>query len=170
MKNIIIAVTVFGCFFLGLAAAHAQSAIDKANYKVNHASASVDNAVESASAAGATIKKIGGLFKKKKGAKATKKEDLGDFNTLFSIEGITLAKLKTLNENVKACKDVTETKIKYSGEGVSKIYVAHKGSTENLLTAVEKSSKSIFTDKNIENMDDGIVEISLKASTDESDE
>lgn len=160
---------VFGCFFLGLAASHAQSVIDKANSKVNHASASVDNAVESASAAGATIKKLGGFFKKKKGAKTSKAEDLGNFNTLLNIKGISLANLKTLNDHVKACKNVTETKIKYSGTGVSKIYVAHKGSTEDLLSAVQKSSKKIFTDKNIENLDDGIIEISLKASTHESD-
>lgn len=42
------------------------------------------------------------------------------------------------------------------------IIVAHTAGSEKLLESTQLNTKNIFTDKNIESFDDGIIEIKMK--------
>jgi hypothetical protein len=158
MKNLIVLILL--SVLTGISTARSQSLIDKANSVLNKA----DNATNTAGRAGGTGDKILGLFKKKKKVDAAvpaPANALSGYKTVITIKGITMENLRKLNTNVKACAGVDSTKMKFSGTG-SIILVAHaKGSTEDLLTALEKTSKTIFTDKNIEGMEDGKIDIAL---------
>ncbi len=158
MKNLIVLILLF--VVGGASTVKAQGIIDKANSLLNKA----DNASSTANRAGGTGDKVLGIFKKKKKADATATAPanaLTGYKTVITIKGITMENLRKLNANVKACAGVDSTKMKFSGTG-SVILVAHaKGSTEDLLTALEKTSKAIFTDKNIEGMEDGKIDIAL---------
>lgn len=149
MKKIIVFVLLITGFF----SVKAQGVLDKVNSTLNK----VDNASSTADKAGSTGSRVLGFFKKKK---KTEAEISSDYQTAISIKGISMEKLKKLNENVKLCKGVSQTKMKYSNNG-STILVAHSNRTEELFAALEKSSKSIFTDKNVESMEDGKVSILL---------
>ncbi|MBB6131302.1 hypothetical protein [Mucilaginibacter lappiensis] len=156
MKNLIVLILLF--VFAGASTVKAQGIIDKANNLLNKA----DNASSTANRAGGTSDKVFGIFKKKKKADAaTPANAISGYKTVITIKGITMENLRKLNANVKACAGVDSTKMKFSGTG-SIILVAHAhGSTEDLLTALEKTSKAIFTDKNIEGMEDGKIDIAL---------
>ncbi|MBB6112135.1 hypothetical protein SAMN05421821_11645 [Mucilaginibacter lappiensis] len=156
MKNLIVLILLF--VFAGASTVKAQGIIDKANNLLNKA----DNASSTANRAGGTSDKVLGIFKKKKkvdAAATAPANALTGYKTVITIKGITMENLRKLNANVKACAGVDSTKMKFSGTG-SIILVAHAhGSTEDLLTALEKTSKAIFTDKNIEGMEDGKIDI-----------
>ncbi|SDP97944.1 hypothetical protein SAMN05428975_4561 [Mucilaginibacter sp. OK268] len=158
MKNLIVLILL--TVLTGISTVKAQSIIDKANNLLNKA----DNATNTAGRAGGTGDKVLGFFKKKKKVDAAAPAPvnaLSGYKTVITIKGITMENLRKLNTNVKACAGVDSTKMKFSGTG-SIILVAHaKGSTEDLLTALEKTSKTIFTDKNIEGMEDGKIDIAL---------
>jgi hypothetical protein len=158
MKSFIVLILLF--VLVGASTVKAQGIIDK----VNNALTKADNASNTANRAGGTGDKVLGLFKKKKkidAAVPAPGNALSGYKTVITIKGITMENLRKLNTNVKACAGVDSTKMKFSGTG-SVILVAHtKGSTEDLLTALEKTSKTIFTDKNIEGMEDGKIDIAL---------
>lgn len=158
MKNLIVLILLF--VVGGASTVKAQGIIDKANSLLNKA----DNASSTANRAGGTGDKVLGIFKKKKkvdAAATAPANALTGYRMVITIKGITMENLRKLNTNVKACAGVDSTKMKFSGTG-SVILVAHaKGSTEDLLTALEKTSKAIFTDKNIEGMEDGKIDIAL---------
>lgn len=158
MKNFIVLGLLF--ILVGASTVKAQGILDKANSLLTKA----DNASNTANRAGGTGDKVLGLFKKKKkvdAAAPVPANALSGYKTVITIKGITMENLRKLNTNVKACTGVDSTKMKFSGTG-SVILVAHaKGSTEDLLTALEKTSKTIFTDKNIEGMEDGKIDIAI---------
>lgn len=80
--------------------------------------------------------------------------------TLVVIYGIDYAKLKSFNENIKACMGVESTEMKYSSTG-STIKVMHKGNTESLLKLMGETSKDIFSDKNITSFEEGNIALKL---------
>jgi len=147
MKTLIISCFAILCF--GLTNLQAQSIFDKVDQALNK----VDKASNAADKTKGTSDKLLGFFKKK---------DTGDTEamTTINIAGINLVTLKKLNETIQACKDVEDTKMKYSPSG-STILVAYDGSAEDLLTAIQASSKDIFTDEHIEGLDEHSISINL---------
>ncbi len=81
--------------------------------------------------------------------------------TTVTITGIDYATLKKFNESIQACGTVTETKMKFNSTA-STIEVMHKESTDNLLKLMGETGKDIFTDKNIEGIEDGKIALKLK--------
>ncbi|HWV70162.1 MAG TPA: hypothetical protein VN040_00505 [Pseudosphingobacterium sp.] len=147
MKTVIISCFAILCF--GLTNLQAQSIFDKVDQALNK----VDKASNAADKTKGTSDKLLGFFKKK---------DSGDTEamTTINISGINLITLKKLNETIQACKDVEDTKMKYSPSG-STILVAYDGSAEDLLSAIQESSKDIFTDEHIEGLDEHSISINL---------
>ena len=83
--------------------------------------------------------------------------------TVVTITGIEYAKLKTLNENIKACSGVQSTVLKYSSE-MSTIEVTHLNNTATLLKLMGETSTDIFTEKDIDAVDEGKIGLKLKKS------
>ena len=81
--------------------------------------------------------------------------------TTVSITGIDYATLKKFNESIQACGTVTETKMKFNSTA-STIEVTHKESTDNLLKLMGETSKDIFSEKNIEGIEEGKIALKLK--------
>lgn len=81
--------------------------------------------------------------------------------TTVTITGIDYATLKKFNESIQACGTVTETKMKFNSTA-STIEVMHKESTDNLLKLMGETGKDIFSDKNIEGIEDGKIALKLK--------
>lgn len=140
---------------LGIKAASAQTLLDRIDRTLNNA----DRAANAADRTSQTGSKIGGIFgKKKKSADAPAEK--GN-QTTIKISGVTYASLKTLNDAVSASKNVNSTKMKFASSG-SSIIVDHNGDTEALLKTLQKSSPSVFAEKNIDGVEDGKIEIKLK--------
>lgn len=155
LKYLIMKTLIFFCFALlcfSATTVKAQSLFDKVDQALNK----VDKASNTADRTKGTSDKVFGLLKKKKNT-----DDLDDANTIINISGINLSNLKKLNENLKACDGVEETKMKFSAS-VSTIAVVHAGTTEDLLTAIQKSSNTIFTDDDVKEMDEDSISIELK--------
>lgn len=113
-------------------------------------------------------KELGSFFKKKKKEEPEqpKKVDVppsdkpaGSKTTMLIVAGLDFSKLKSLNENVKACMGVQSTSMKY-GEP-SSIAITHTGTTEALMKLVSEVSKDIFTEKNITGFEEGRVTVKL---------
>jgi hypothetical protein len=81
--------------------------------------------------------------------------------TTVTITGIDYATLKKFNESIQACGTVSETKMKFNSTA-STIEVMHKESTDNLLKLMGETGKDIFSDKNIEGIEDGKIALKLK--------
>ncbi|MGY3213926.1 hypothetical protein [Mucilaginibacter sp. HD30] len=81
--------------------------------------------------------------------------------TTVSITGIDYATLKKFNESIQACGTVTETKMKFNSTA-STIEVTHKESTDNLLKLMGETGKDIFSEKNIEGIEEGKIALKLK--------
>ncbi|SUJ12262.1 Uncharacterised protein [Sphingobacterium spiritivorum] len=61
---------------------------------------------------------------------------------------------------METCDIVTDAKLKYSSKKLSK-EVSHNGSADELLEAILKKETGIFTDKNIEDLKDGAIQVNL---------
>ena len=81
--------------------------------------------------------------------------------TTVTVTGIDYATLKKFNESIQACGTVTETKMKFNSTA-STIEVMHKESTDNLLKLMGETGKDIFSEKNIEGIEDGKIALKLK--------
>lgn len=146
---------------------------------VNGAANSVNSAVNTAEQAAGAVSKISGLFgsKKKKEAEAAAAAvaaaatnaataaatalPAGMKMTTVTVTGIDYATLKKFNESIQACGTVTETKMKFNSTA-STIDVMHKESTDNLLKLMSETGKDIFTDKDIEGIEEGKIALKLK--------
>ncbi|RCH55567.1 hypothetical protein DJ568_06655 [Mucilaginibacter hurinus] len=148
---------------------------------VSGVTGSVDNAVGTANAAVETVGKLKGLFGKKKAkeaeaaaaaAAAAAQAALaavpaapalapGQKITVVTVAGADFATLKKLNENIKACGIVADTKMKFSSEA-STIDVTHTASTDELLKLMQETSKDVFTEKNLAGLEDGKISLKLK--------
>lgn len=142
-------------------AVQAQTKTEKTIADANRTKNDVESAVNFG-------KGIGGLFKKKKKEETDqpKKADVpatekpaGTKTTMLIVAGLDFSKLKTLNENIKACNGVQATTMKY-GEP-SSIEITHTGTTEALMKLVSDVSKDIFTEKNITGFEEGRVTVKL---------
>lgn len=157
MKKITILCTAL--LLSGYTATKAQGILDKidrASYKVDRAGNSVDRAGNSANRTKSTGDKIMGIFGKKNKDAA---ESSGT-KTTIKITGGTFAALKNLNTKIQGSKEVSSTKMKFSNSG-SSIVVQHSGSTDDLLKTLQKASPEIFSEKNIEGLDDGKIEVKV---------
>lgn len=157
------------------------SKADAATTSVSGAAGSVESAVNTASQVGATVGKLKGLFGKKKNkeAEAAAAAAAAQVNqavnaalttvpaatdvkvTTVTVAGVDFATLKKLNESIKACANVQDTKMKFSATA-STIEVSHKESTDNLLKLMQETSKDIFTEKNVDGLEDGKISLKLK--------
>ena len=81
--------------------------------------------------------------------------------TTVTVTGIDYATLKKFNEAIQACGTVTETKMKFNSTA-STIEVTHKESTDNLLKLMGETGKDIFSEKNIEGIEEGKIALKLK--------
>lgn len=135
----------------------AQSFLDKIDNMVNKA----DNAANTADRASKTGGKISSLFgKKNKNKQAEDKASEGS-TTVIKISKIDLVSLKKLNNIITDSKGVTSSNMKYNSAS-SSITVVHTGSTSKLLDNIQSKAKDIFTDKNIQGIDEGLIEINMK--------
>jgi hypothetical protein len=142
------------------------------------AAGSVSNAAGAVGQAAGAVNQLKGLFggKKKKEAEAAAAAALQAANTAVAnmpalpagvkvttvtITGIDYATLKKFNESIQACGTVSETKMKFNSTA-STIEVTHKESTDNLLKLMGETGKDIFSDKNIEGIEDGKIALKLK--------
>lgn len=145
---------------------------------VSGAAGSVSNAAGAVGQAAGAVNTLKGMFggKKKKEAEAAAAAALQTANaalasvpalpagvkvTTVTITGIDYATLKKFNESIQACGTVTETKMKFNSTA-STIEVMHKESTDNLLKLMGETGKDIFSDKNIEGIEDGKIALKLK--------
>jgi hypothetical protein len=142
------------------------------------AAGSVSNAAGAVGQAAGAVNQLKGLFggKKKKEAEAAAAAALQAANTAVAnmpalpagvkvttvtITGIDYATLKKFNESIQACGTVSETKMKFNSTA-STIEVTHRESTDNLLKLMGETGKDIFSDKNIEGIEDGKIALKLK--------
>jgi len=145
---------------------------------VSGAAGSVSNAAGAVGQAAGAVNTLKGMFggKKKKEAEAAAAAALQTANaavastpalpagakvTTVSITGIDYATLKKFNESIQACGTVTETKMKFNSTA-STIEVTHKESTDNLLKLMGETGKDIFSEKNIEGIEEGKIALKLK--------
>jgi len=147
---------------------------------VSGAAGSVSNAAGAVGQAAGAVNTLKGMFggKKKKEAEAaaaaaaalqaanaavasTPALPAGAKVTTVSITGIDYATLKKFNESIQACGTVTETKMKFNSTA-STIEVTHKESTDNLLKLMGETGKDIFSEKNIEGIEEGKIALKLK--------
>lgn len=163
---------------LGSIVSGATKATETAN-GVNGAASSLNGAVGTAGQAVQAVGALKGLFGKKKAkeaeaaaaaaaqaaatavANAAPALAAGMKMTTVTVTGIDYATLKKFNEAIQACSNVTETKMKFNSTA-STIEVTHKESTDALLKLMSETSKDIFTDKNIEGIEDGKINLKLK--------
>ena len=80
--------------------------------------------------------------------------------TVLTITGIDYSKLKTINENVRACAGVESANMKFDVES-STIRVSHAGTTESLMKLVFLTCKDILSEKNIVSFDEGAVRLKV---------
>ncbi|WP_261512907.1 hypothetical protein [Chryseobacterium paludis] len=146
----------FALLVLSISTAKAQSFLDK----IDRAVSKLDDASNTADKASKTGGKLSSLFGKKNKQNTAKVAEDNKI-TIVKISNIDLANLKKLNEIISTCKGVSDTSMKYNSS-LSTITVTHSGSSEKLLESVQPNAKNIFTDKNIESFDDGIIEIKMK--------
>lgn len=137
----------------------------------------VDNTINQVNKANETFGKIKGLFPKKKSKTQTATIDstkvvpkIADSSkavpgnsgfTILNIAGIDYATLKKLQANIQACEGVAEAKMKFGAEA-SSIEIKHKGVTDELITLVLLTSKDIFTENDITQLEDGKVSVIVK--------
>ncbi len=146
----------FALFTLGISTTKAQSFFDKIDNAINK----VDKASNTADRASNTGGKLGSLLGKKNKKNTAKATDDNN-KTVIKISGIDLTSLKKLDGIVSGVSGVTDTNMKYNA-AASTITVIHTGSSAKLLDAIQPKAKNIFTDKNIEGFDEGIIEIKMK--------
>ncbi|GAA4303096.1 hypothetical protein [Compostibacter hankyongensis] len=151
MKKLIISCLAIALF--GITSSKAQGLLDKVDNALNK----VDRASNTAERAGGTSGKVFNLLKKKKDKAGEKTGS----QTTVHISGIDFPTLKKLNGNIQACEGVTDTKMKFNA-ATSTIIVDHTGATEDLLKLMEQTSKDIFTEQNLEGLEDGNISINLK--------
>lgn len=165
--------------------AGAASSVNGASAGTAGAVGSVDNAVGTANAAVETMGKLKGLFGKKKAKEAeaaaaaaaalaatnqaavnaaltaTPALPAGVKITTVTVTGADFATLKKLDESIEACATVQDSKMKFNSTA-STIEVTHKESTDDLLKLMQQTSKDIFTEKNVESLEDGKISLKLK--------
>lgn len=134
----------------------------------------VDNTVNQVNKASETFGKLKGLLPKKK-AKAVPVDSLGKAkasdsinitvagvsSTVIKVTGIDFSTLKKLYTNIQTCEGVKEAKMKFGADS-SSIEIKHTGTTEDLLTLIQLTSKDIFVDENIVALEPGLVALKLK--------
>lgn len=144
MKKLLI--FCFASMIIGATSVSAQGLLDKIERTLNTA----DRATNSAERANNTGKRVGALVGKKEGNSGN--------STTIHVKGVSFSTLKSINESVGAAKGVSSSKIKYSKSG-SSIYVSHRGSTDDLLKALQRKAPSTFSDTKLEGMEDGNITI-----------
>lgn len=143
--------TLVFTLFLGISFLQAQNFLDKLDNALNK----VDRAANSAEKAGKTSGKLMGFFGKDKNGGKTE----NTMGTIIKVEGASFASLSTLNDKIKACIGIEETKMNYKKEG-SVIAVKTKLSTEEVLTAIKKAGA--IKDENISGLDENSISVTLK--------
>ncbi|MEO6148991.1 MAG: hypothetical protein ABIN95_02955 [Mucilaginibacter sp.] len=163
--------------------AGAATGTNNAATGVTGVTGSVDNALGTANKVGETMGKLKGLFGKKKAkeaeaaaaAQAAQNALTAALNaapaapalapgskiTVVTVSGADFATLKKLNENIKACGIVQDSKMKFSSTA-STIEVTHTSSTDELLKLMQETSKDVFTEKQLEGLEDGKIALKLK--------
>jgi hypothetical protein len=144
----------FAMILFGVASVNAQGILDKIDRALDKA----DKAGKQADRAGKTSGKLGSFFGKKKVAE---EEVAAEAQTTVNIIGVDFATLKSINEKAASTKGVVSSKMKFSSSG-STISLQHSGTTEDLLIALQKTNPTIFTEKNIEALEDGQISIKVK--------
>ncbi|EEI91139.1 hypothetical protein HMPREF0765_3165 [Sphingobacterium spiritivorum ATCC 33300] len=153
MKKILL--SCLALMFLGTATVQAQGFLDKLDRALDKVTKASNSAEKAASAAG-KVKNSGNSLLQKSNNEVT-----GDLNkTTINIVGTDMATLRKLNAAIETCDIVTDAKLKYSSKK-SSIEVSHNGSTDELLEAILKKETGIFTDKNIEDLKDGAIQVNL---------
>jgi hypothetical protein len=162
---------------LGKIVSGATKASEVANGTTGAAN-SVGSALGTAEQAAGAVNQLKGLFggKKKKEAEAAAAAvaaaaanavaavpalPAGMKITTVTVTGIDYATLKKFNESIQACGVVSETKMKFNSTA-STIDVTHKETTDALLKLMSETGKDIFTDKNIEGIEEGKINLKLK--------
>ncbi len=136
----------------GTVSAKAQGLLDKIDRTINK----VERAGNTADRAGKTGSKLSSLF----GKKNSETEPSAETTTTINISGVDFTTLKSINEKAENTKGVASSKIKFS-TAVSTISLLHNGSTEDLLSALQKTNPTIFSEENIEGLEEGQISIKV---------
>lgn len=136
-------------------------ALGKANTSINKTNDAVNNTSATASTTVTTLGKAKELAHKLISYLPGSAKNAKINTTVIRIKGAGFGTVKKLNSNIQACSGVKETKIKFSSS-TSTITVNHKGTTAALLKSLEKKSRSIFKDDNVEDFKEGKISIRLK--------
>lgn len=144
--------TITALLLFNVLNSQAQQILDK----IDRAAGKVDKAGKTAERTKNTGDKLLSLFGKKKEEKVAKEN-----NTNINIQGITLKTLNDINQKLAGSKTVIGTKIKFNSAS-SAIAVQHVGSTEELLILLQKIVPDVFSEKNIESLEEGKLTLKIK--------
>ncbi len=150
MKNLI-CITI--ALLLSAGTVQAQSFLDKLDRTLDK----VDRAANSADKAGKTGSKLAGFLTKEKSKDKTDMANTAALN--ITIQGGTFSTLSKLNEKIKTCKGVENTKLNYNSAG-SSIAVSTKLSGEELINAIKQAGA--ITDDNITGLDEKSISLNIK--------
>jgi len=137
----------FAIMLFGVTSVNAQGILDK-----------IDKVLDKADRASKTGQKASGLtslFGKKKNA------ETAGTTTIVKINGTDFSTLKGVNEKLQTSKGIGSAKMKFSSSG-STITLEHEGTTEDLLKVLQTANPVIFSEKNIEGLDDGEILVNVK--------
>jgi len=131
----------------------ANGSMSKANDAVNNTSTTATNSVTTLGKAKAFAKKMFSFMPcSSKNAKLN--------TTLIKVKGASFGVLKKLDNNVQSCSGVKTAKMKFSSSS-STITVTHKGTSTALLKSLEKRSRDLFKDANVDDFKEGNISIKL---------
>lgn len=161
MKKIaLFTIALFACQISLVKAQSIFDKLDRLSNQVDNASNKIDKASNTATRASNTGGKVASLFTKKNKNKAENTSE-AENKTVVKVSNISLANLKSLNAIIAGTKGVSDTSMKFNS-ATSSITVLHSGSSDELLENFQPKAKNIFTDHNIEGIEDGSIEIKLK--------
>lgn len=142
---------------LGINQLRAQSIFDKVDNLINKA----DRAGNTADRASKTGDKVAGVFGKKKKAENSNvntKEASAVSKTLITISNAPLDAINDLKSSIESVKGVESVQSKFN-KSKSTITVNHEGSTEDLYKKLQKTNKSAFSDKNVTELEEGVISL-----------
>ncbi len=144
---------------LGINQLRAQSIFDKVDNLINKA----DRAGNTADRASKTGGKVAGVFGKKKKTEennATTKENNSVSKTIITISNAPLETINDLKSSIESVKGVESVQSKFN-KSKSTITVNHEGSTEDLYKKLQKTNKITFSDKNVLELEEGVISLKL---------
>lgn len=168
MKPVFLLISVL---FLSAFGAKAQNAVDNTVNKANNSINSINNsatnlnttttnAVNTVGSTASSLKDMGNKLGVHLGKKHMASDDVVS-TTVITVDGATYATLKQLNDGVKACNGVQDSKLKFSSSG-STITVTHTGTSGDLIGDIQKKLPDMVKSNQVLDVEEDKIEIKLQ--------